>query len=335
MRSSTLKRRVDDALVELAWNAWAQMGVLAEPRREERRAMDPEALLLFTLEIGRSDARLFDEVLDWLIVNGRLLSVQRLRNLCRDDEDEALAEAALAWAAQHGARLGSSPRPPAGLRPPEPLFRAATRKLARPDAVFLGAGFVKPETRPSGKSRAPDLHAPINFAFRLRQLFGVGSRAEVLRELLTSDAPFVSANVVAESAGYAKRNVHETLGALAAAGALGTMRRRGEIAYSIDKTRWASLLGLSPRELPQHQNWQQLFWALRTLARWLAQDQLDGLSPYMLASEARTLAEQIDPALSYAGVPVHPLRPGTGEEYWQTFVEIVDEILGHVTSGLP
>ena len=37
-----------------------------------------------------------DEVLDWLALNERLMSVQRLRNLCRDDADRTLAEAALA-----------------------------------------------------------------------------------------------------------------------------------------------------------------------------------------------------------------------------------------------
>lgn len=63
------------------------MGVFATARRADRWAADPEALLLFTLEVARADARLFDEVLDWLALNERLVSVQRLRNLYRDDTD--------------------------------------------------------------------------------------------------------------------------------------------------------------------------------------------------------------------------------------------------------
>jgi hypothetical protein len=34
--------------------------------QREEHAADPEALLLFTFEVGRNDPRLFDEVLDWL-----------------------------------------------------------------------------------------------------------------------------------------------------------------------------------------------------------------------------------------------------------------------------
>ena len=56
------------------------------------------------------------------------------------------------------------------------------------------------------------------FAFRLRQLLGVGARAEAARFLLTVRAPSVTAQVVTESAGYAKRNIHEALAALHWAG---------------------------------------------------------------------------------------------------------------------
>ncbi len=43
--------------------------------------MDPEALLLFTIEVARLDPRPFDETLDWLATNGTLLSLTRLRHL--------------------------------------------------------------------------------------------------------------------------------------------------------------------------------------------------------------------------------------------------------------
>lgn len=69
------------------------MGVFARAERRDPWAIDPEALLLFTLEIGRDDPRLFDEVLDWLVVNERLVSVRRLRNLARDEADKALVGA--------------------------------------------------------------------------------------------------------------------------------------------------------------------------------------------------------------------------------------------------
>jgi hypothetical protein len=66
-------------LLGFAWDEWAQMGVSAVPRRVSRWAQDPEALIVFTLEVARSDPRLFDELLDWMLRNESLLTVPRLR----------------------------------------------------------------------------------------------------------------------------------------------------------------------------------------------------------------------------------------------------------------
>ena len=87
MSASTLRDSVTTRLLGFAWDQWAQLGVFAPTSRRDQTAADPEALLLFTFEVGRSDPRLFDEVLDWLLANERLVSVQRLRNLCRDDDE--------------------------------------------------------------------------------------------------------------------------------------------------------------------------------------------------------------------------------------------------------
>jgi len=117
MQIADLRRTAPDRLLDFAWDEWAQMGVSAMARRTERSAQDPEALLLLTLEVAPADARLFGEVVDGLALNERLMSVQRLRNLCRDDADRTLAEAALAWFAHltsphygPGRRLQRCPR---------------------------------------------------------------------------------------------------------------------------------------------------------------------------------------------------------------------------------
>lgn len=65
-------------------------------------AQDPEALVVFTLEVARADPGLFDELLDWLLVNEKLLSVRRLRAMCADPEDERLLAGALGWLARTG-----------------------------------------------------------------------------------------------------------------------------------------------------------------------------------------------------------------------------------------
>ena len=67
----------------------------------DRWAVDPEALILFTIGIGRRDPRLFDEMLDWVASNRELLSKQRLRNLARRFPlPSALVAAVIAWTRQ-------------------------------------------------------------------------------------------------------------------------------------------------------------------------------------------------------------------------------------------
>ena len=327
MRISDLRIEVRRRLLGFAWDQWAQMGVSAAPHRADRWAADPEALLLFTFEVARADARLFDEVLDWMAGNERLVSVQRLRNLCRDEMDRSLAESALAWVAQSRSKTRPGPSLASAEHPPTlALFRAFTADPQRADVAFKDHGWLKPPTERSGKSQAPNLFAPINFAFRLRNVLGIGARAEVARFLLTVVAPSATAQVVAESAGYAKRNVHEALTSFSSAGVIRAVTVGNEQRYNIDRDGWAALLGLPADQLPTERSWPQLLHALRRLARWLEDEQRDNLSPYLLASEARTLAENVVPELRYAGVRT-PAGGRPGAEYWQDFVDLVHAAL--------
>jgi hypothetical protein len=303
------------------------MGVSTAPHREDRWAADPEALLLFTFEVARFDARLFDEVLDWLALNERVISAQRLRNLSRDDTDRTLADAALAWASQaRKMRRGIRSEAASAKESTRPLFRDFRSDPDRAEAAFAAHGWLKPPTTRSGKSQPPDLFAPINFAFRLRGILGIGARAEVARFLLSVIAPSVTTQVVAEAAGYAKRNVHEALTSFSAAGVIGVTTVGNEQRYDISRDDWAALLRVAVADLPTERAWPQLLYALRTLLRWLEDEPLDGLSPYMRASEARALAEQILPEFRYAGVRVPPSRR-RGADYWQDFVELVSAAL--------
>src|SRR5687767_10000042 len=162
------------------------MGILADVRRQSPWVADPEAHFLFTLQVGRDDPRLFDETLDWLAANSELVSAQRLRNMAGSPDDARLAEAAIAWVSRQGGRSrGFVPKPQPVPPVPEPLFYGS-RKPAREDESFAGFGFLRSPANPSGKSRRPDVRIPVNFAFRLRDVFGVGSRAEVVRFLLTA-----------------------------------------------------------------------------------------------------------------------------------------------------
>jgi hypothetical protein len=323
MTAAELRDEVVAALLVLAWDQWSQLGVsAAAPAQREERAADPEALLLFTLEVGRNDPRLFDEVLDWLALNERLVSVHRLRNLSADPTDRALVEAALGWSATSRRRPALEPRAlPARLDPLFPTLPTPTEKV---DEAFAQQGLARTQLEPSGKSQAPRLHDPISFAFRLRRLLGVGVRAEVIRTLLTIRAARLSGKVITASAAFAQRNVREGLAQLVEAGVVDVVEISDDRYYSIRQTDWASLLGMpAAPDLPLHYDWIPTYRTLTRIVRWLQQPGLDDLSPYLRASQARTLVDTIAADLNYAGIPVAVYAAALGVDFWDEFAEIV------------
>lgn len=77
------------------WNQWSVLGV-AGYSSTKSTIIDPESLLLYSLDIARYDARLYDEILDWCSVNGEFLSIPRIKSLLKrfpvDRQIAALAE---------------------------------------------------------------------------------------------------------------------------------------------------------------------------------------------------------------------------------------------------
>lgn len=320
MAISELRADLQRRLSSFLWDEWGQMGVFTPSPRHSPWATDPEALLLLTFEVGREEPRLLDEVLDWLAVNDRLISVQRLRNLARDESDRALVEAAIGWLGEKRkrARLGAKPRlSEAGQ--PQPFFRNSQFPVEDPDPAFLAQGLLKPRSEPRGLSQNPDISRPINFAFRLRLLLGIGVRAEAMRVLLTTQAPQVDVQTLAASTGYTKRNVQEGVAALDASGVLNSWQVGNEQRLEASRESWGRFLGLE--RLPQHVDWPQLFAAYRTVLRWMANLATQNLSEYMLASEARSLVEEITPDLLFAGIAIDPGGQSTDPTYLKQVME--------------
>ncbi len=323
MQIPELRKRTTTALVEFAWREWAQLGVSAAVPRRDSWAQDPEALLVFTLHVARHDPRLFDEVLDWLRLNGDLVSGRRLTRLSEHDEDRPLIGAAVEWAAGHGSPLRVALRPQRASEP-QPVF-PDLRTPTRADEAFRRHGFLKAPTEPTLKSARPDTAHPINLAFRLRQLFGVGARAEIVRFLLTSGAPRATTQEIADAAVSVKRNVNDALADLVASGQLGRHTTGNAARYSLDRRRWADFFGLEEHEIPTYRDWPRILGALADVDRWLHDPRNEGLDDYLRASEARRLVDRLGNTLAQAGIAV--ARAGQGEDYWPSFIATVDAMV--------
>ena len=95
----------------------------------------------------------------------------------------------------------------------------ANTNLRWPSATQARATQARPYVR-TQRSAVTDFSSPSLVVLRLRALFGVGARAEVVRAFLADPSVRLSAADVAADAGYTKRNVAEALDVSRVAGLL-------------------------------------------------------------------------------------------------------------------
>ena len=74
----------------------------------------------------------------------------------------------------------------------------------------------------------------------------LASDGTCVRVLLTTDDARLTAQTLAQSTGYAKRNVHDALTGLTIAGVVSAVAVRAGQRYAADRAAWAALLGISP-----------------------------------------------------------------------------------------
>ena len=79
-----------ELLLTFLWRQWSILGVLGESASEEDWIIDPEALLIFSLEIARYEPRLFDEILSWLEINGYWLDTARLKRIIQKQDESII-----------------------------------------------------------------------------------------------------------------------------------------------------------------------------------------------------------------------------------------------------
>src|SRR6266487_1665521 len=174
----------------LVWGAWVELGVSGWQRTHADWAIDPEPLIIATARLGDADPRLRDEALDWCIHNWRYVSRVRLKNLLRAESDEVRD----AWGP----------------------FAATVSHHA--GIQWPGATDAFRYTM-TGRSLFESMEQPSRAWVRLRGMFGLGARTEIIRYFLSRKRRATVATIAA-SVGYAKRNVAEECDALAKAGVL-------------------------------------------------------------------------------------------------------------------
>jgi len=294
----TSSEQITDHATALAWSLWTELGVSGWLRSHSSHAIDPERLILFTASLGDTDPRLRDEATDWCIAYGRYVSAARLRNLLAAETPEVQAA----------------------------FGRTAATVNAHSSLRWPGATQARPFER-TRRSAVADFSGPSLVVLRLRALFGVGARAEVVRAFLADPSARLSAADAAAAAGYTKRNVAEALEALRMAGLLEAHALRNQRLYGLADAGWLTALpGGLPDSFPR---WSSVFRILEGLIA-------GARGAETLTAPARTV--EASDVLHYLRsdfqqVGVRLTEEERGPEAWATMQRLAVELAGAWASG--
>ncbi len=287
------KNEARSAILDLLWCQWITLGVSGHAASASDKAiLDPEALLLASTTLARIDARLFDEILDWLQDQADWINLQRLARL---HEEHTLGDASiLSVIATRLARLPAHKKwktigkssagvsgSPAPFFPGEGHFGAA-------DQDFLERGWLRGPVHYRGLSVAPRMDQPGNLLLKLRALFGRQSRAEVMAWLLAHEAGHPAE--IARQTGYFRRSIQITLNELERSGHVRSLRKGREKHFSLRHDEWRFLATWKisqERAFPSWVPWAGIFRLLEQLNTLLNDERLIAASPELQAIEWR------------------------------------------------
>ncbi|MHB1986905.1 MAG: hypothetical protein ACYCSF_02795 [Acidimicrobiales bacterium] len=223
------------------WGVWSELGVSGWARTHQHWAIDPEPLIVFSPAVLASEPRLRDEATDWCVRNWRHVSAVRLRNLLRENES-GQSDTWGEFAATVNRFSGAAKWPHATTeRNYTVTGRSVLRPLSERSMIYL----------------------------RMRSIFGLGARTEVLRYLLFTHERSTAAMLAAQT-NYAKRNVADACDSLTQAGVLSSRQVGNRLYFSLaDEAALATFLGPTPRVIP---DWPALLRVVNALFRWSALD---------------------------------------------------------------
>jgi hypothetical protein len=323
-----------ERLVVFLWKQWAQLGLAsASVEIRDGWVIDPEGLLLLSATYARYDPRLFDEVIDWLNQNANFINVPRLKSLIRryDFQNGAVVAALGSVVKERNSSLRWSFPNPEEPKGAEILFWNADGKsladFGNPDEIFLRHGFKRGRLKLRGLSRRFNPVMPECALLRIRALFGISARAEIMLYLLTHEMAHPSG--IARETGFSQKNVQDTLVDMAASGFVHAAQLEGrKKSYFIRKNHRAPFLYQSGRP-PRWVTWPPLFRGFELLHSVLRNLGVTAMSRRLQASELRILSSQLRSLFARSGFndTLSSESAFPGEGFIEVFVQDVRKLL--------
>lgn len=317
---NSFRTEFSQSVLNFVWSAWSQVGVMGGSSPSRPRIVDPEPLLLLTWECARQDARAFDEVLDWLVQNGRWINVVRLNSLIEQDQvyTPTIAGAVAAFMVQHDRtpkwRNVARKYKPQSVSEPEVLFQRRSKPLApakgETDEMFARYGWLRSPIVLRGQSQRLPAWTPASLVLKCRAFFGISIRADVFAYLVARGP--ATASGLARELGYSQRRVQDTLVEMQLADQFQTRFDGNRKEYSIESSKgWQLLFEATPKRAAWF-NWRAYGRAILTVWKKAYVMKEDGLTSYLFESEMAKALESAMPDFTAAGLALSS-RPTPAE----------------------
>lgn len=293
MTTSKRPPTLADHQLSLFWGAWAELGVSGWQRTHRNWAIDPEPLIIATAALEDEDPRLRDEALDWCVHYWRYVSKVQLKNLLRDQ--------------------------PRHVREAWGPFAATVKKHAGvtwPDAT------EEFEYQTTGKSVLDSMEQPSRAWLRLRGMFGLGARTEILRFFLSGHRRATVATI-AEQARYAKRVVADECDTLVKSGVLRSQQVANRFYYMLNRA--DTLSEFVGDVAPIRPDWTALLRVTSTLVA--LERTSERLPSKSLMVEAHRVAKLLENDLDSLYIE-DPPELGQPDSYWPAVRDFAQRYMG-------
>lgn len=294
-----------DAFLNLHWQQWSALGVAAHLPPAAKWVIDLEALTLSTYAIGIRDRRLYKSALEWLRENRSWLNLPRLKRMGRIYTQPVLEpnlgppidSARLEWLVDTVKK-----------------FRSNHEVNDNPDGQDLES---------KGVVTDPPLQKPALLQLKLRGLFGIDAKAEVLMYFLGNQSG--NSNSIAREIFFDQKNIYRVLENWRQAGILTRIKGARIGSFSLErKNEWLETLAV--KTAPPYFPWPRAFHFLNhvfsalSLPPWSENE-------YALSSLFRNILDETKKTGIFLKVGFPDPAQYPGEEYFYPFAEKIMELL--------
>jgi hypothetical protein len=296
-----------DALLDSIWIQWKSLGTFVDTDGLSKSLVDPDSLLLISLELRHHEGRLRDMLASWAINGSTLFSVQRIKNLLGN----------------HSFRTGD--------RLSEFAFQALSDgKDHRWKSLAGSDGGPGVRHRDLWKAY-PAIWHPSALFLRLRLGFGIGIAPDLIAYLLSLNGEWSNTRLISQAIDYSPYSVRRVADRMAAAGLLESTQQK-PVRYRLDASSWCQLLGID-REVPSWHYWNKVF-AFSSAFLSKVEDEWVDRSPYILSTELRDLVEAHKDTFRLNKIDYPDPNGFEGEDYLEAFLKFIPKLAAWIRENV-